>query len=109
MKRAARESVLRARVAAEVRETLTAGQAPQPAPGTEAVPATGGDDGIFAAYATGRDAPFWRLPDAATAAASAPEPSKPLEQMDADEFRQHAADALGAYGRGAGFGSPVWQ
>lgn len=32
-----------------------------------------------------------------------------LHQMDSDEFQAHASATLGAYGRAAGYGSPVWQ
>jgi|SRR5450756_1686478 len=108
-KKVAEESVLRARVNARITEVLSAAQAPAPPPGTGAAPAPGDDGSLFAAYAAGRDSPYWQLPGAAASGVQAPEPAKPLCDMDADEFRAFASGALDAYGRASGFGSPVWQ
>ena len=71
-------------------------------------PQAGGGD-FMGALGAGLQSPFWQSADTAPMVATAPEAAKPLEQMDADEFRAHAADALGAYGRARGFGSQAWQ
>lgn len=101
-----------AKITAMVRETLTAAQAPRPAPGPggAAPAARDGDDGLFAAMAaqTGRGSPFWQTP-VATGAGAAPEPSKPLHQMDADEFRAHAQAGFTANAAARGFASPAWS
>lgn len=92
----------------QIREALTAANAPQPAPGTGNAPAGTGEDGLLATMAAGRQSPFWRDAQAPQETASAPDPGRPLHQMDPDEFRAYAAGALTAHGRANGFGSPAW-
>lgn len=111
--KAHKKAVKRARESTEISrmvlESLTAAQAPQPAPGASLAPAAMTPDDLVAEYfataATETRAPFWRA-TAAVDNANVPEPAKPLHQMDADEFRAYAADALTAYGNASGFGSP---
>lgn len=92
----------------QIREALTAANAPRPAPGTGYAPAGTGEDGLLATMAAGRQSPFWRATAAVADTVTAPEAARPLHQMDADEFRAHAADALAAHGRANGFGGPAW-
>lgn len=108
-KRAARESAIRR----QITESLTAAQAPQPAPGTGLAPAAMTRDELDAEYlaagATGMRSPFWHGTAVVADSVTAPEAAKPLHSMSTDEFRDYAADALTAHGRASGFGSPAWQ
>jgi hypothetical protein len=103
-KKVAEESILRARVNARITEALTAAQAPAPPPGTGQAPEA--DAGALFG-GTGLESPFWQ--PTGTTAVSVPEPAKELCDMSPDELRAHAAGTLGAFGRAAGFRSPVWQ
>jgi hypothetical protein len=95
-----------------IRETMTAAQAPQPGPDTGLAPEAMTTDELAAQYltagATGMQTPFWRTAGTAADSAKAPEPAKPLHQMDADELRAYSAGALTTYGRANGFSSPAW-
>lgn len=98
--RAITEVYLRSQAAARITEAQSAGQAPA---------ATEVSEGVLAIGA-GMRSPFWRSPAVTEAAnAAAPEPSKPLHEMDAEEFRAHSVGAFGAYGRAAGHSSPIWD
>lgn len=109
-RKAVRKAVDEALLRREIRETLTAAQAAAPPPGTGLAMVTDdADHGLMGAVAGTMRSPFWNFPVVPPADAAAPEPPKPLHQMDTDEFRSHADGALVAYSRAHGFGSPVWQ
>jgi hypothetical protein len=115
VKQAARESEIRRQITESlaargitIRETLTAAQGPQSAPGSGIAPASGVPQSEeLAALGAGHDSPFWRPRGPETA--EVPDAPKPLHEMGTDEFRAYAEQALTAHGRSHGFRSPVWQ
>ncbi|HTR94663.1 MAG TPA: hypothetical protein VMI73_23270 [Trebonia sp.] len=106
-KKAAKRARESAEISRRVLESLTAGQAPQAAPGSGAAPGSAPQNEDFSAIGARQASPFWRLPG--TEPVSAPEPEKPLHQMDIDELRAHSAKMFDAHGRSQGFRSPSWQ
>ena len=112
---------------AVIAETLTAAQAPKPAPAAAAAPGSrtpASDtpaheldaDQLAAATAqafTGKS-PFWDG-QVRESSASAPvtesasgAPDTPLHLLDSDTLAAHATAAFSAYGRAQAFGSPGW-
>jgi hypothetical protein len=98
-----------------VREALTAGKAPQPAPGAgQARGLEGGDSGLLAALSVGMDSPYYRMPGVTTvgsakAARAAASSEVDLATMGPDELRDYAAGVFKADADARGFGSPAWQ
>ena len=115
-KRAARES-LRLAASRQILESLTAAQAPAaqaPVAPAAAAPAPQAGGGGLLEMGAGMKSPFWRSPGAVAEGAvaetaTAPEPAKPLHEMNVAEFRTHASAAFGDYGRAAGHASPIWK
>jgi hypothetical protein len=106
--KAAKRARETAKLSRLITESLTAAQAPQPSPGTGAAPVPAAPENeAFAAIGAGQASPFWRMPNSQPV--HAPEAARPLHEMDADEFRAHAARTFTAHSRSQGFGSPSWQ
>jgi hypothetical protein len=108
----AKRAVREAAIAAAVRETLTAAQAPKPSPGAGAAPAPAAPDGagLLDTLAAGRESPFWQpaAPSSGPADGAPAEPADGLHTLGPDELRDYAKGVLAADARARGFGSPIW-
>ena len=105
----ASEAAIRAEVDRQIRETLTAAQAPAPPPGQ--VQAAGNEDQGMLALGANLRSPFWQTPGepgAASAGTEAPTAAE-LAAMSADEFSGHFAQALQSRAVAGGLSSPIWQ
>lgn len=103
------EAAIRAEVDRQIREVLTAAQAPSPPPGQ--VQAAGGEDPGMMALGANLNSPFWQTPGTpgATPAGPATPTAAELATMSADEFSGHFAQAFQARAEAGGLRSPIWR